>query len=157
MAQLGSLSAQTEALSHVQGLVEAFRAFDSDSDGSITCAELRGIMGSLGYNPTEQEARAMMQEGDKDRDGLLSLEEFLVMNTKDLDLGELGNVLANASEALGGGDEIMITGEELFQVMAGLGLSFCLEDCQDIVASMDMDGDGAVSIEDFNLIVNSLL
>ncbi|XP_062098144.1 probable calcium-binding protein CML29 [Humulus lupulus] len=160
---LGSLTAQTEALSHVQGLVEAFRAFDSDNDGSITEAELGGIMGSLGYNPTEEEVRAMMQEGDVNKDGLLSLEEFLEMNTKNLELGGLGNFLMNAAEALNNnidGDGIcdqMVTGEELFQVLGSLGVNFGLEDCQNIIASMDMDGDGAVSLEDFNLIVTSLL
>lgn len=162
MAQLGSLSAQTEALSHVQGLVEAFRAFDSDNDGSITEAELDGIMGSLGYNPTQQEVRAMMQQGDVNKDGLLSLEEFLEMNTKNLELGGLGNFLVNASEALlnnnvGDGACEMVTGEELFQVLGSLGVNLDLENCQNIIASMDGDGDGAVSIEDFNIIVTSLL
>lgn len=163
MAQLESLSAQTEALSHVLGLVEAFRAFDSDNDGSITAAELGGIMGSLGYNPTEQEVRTMMQQGDVDKDGLLSLEEFLEMNTKNLELGGLGNFLINASEALlnnseeGDGVCEMVTGEELFQVSESLGVNLGLENCQNIIASMDGDGDGAVSIEDFNLFVTALL
>ncbi|PON76615.1 Parvalbumin [Parasponia andersonii] len=163
MARLGSLSAQTEALSHVQGLLEAFRAFDSDNDGSITAAELGGIMGSLGYNPSEQEVRTMMQQGDVNKDGLLSLEEFLEMNTKNLELGGLGNFLVNASYVLtnnNGGDGSaceMVTAEELFQVLGSLGLNLGLEICQNIIASMDMDGDGAVSIDDFNLIVTSLL
>lgn len=147
----------TEAMSHVHGLVEAFRAFDSDNDGSITAAELGGLMGSLGYSATEQEVRAMMREGDKDRDGLLGLDEFLAMNTEDhLGLGELGNFLADASEALTGeGDTV--TGEELFQVLASLGLNFPLEDCVEIISSMDVDDDGVVSVDDFNLVVNSLL
>ncbi|EXB44326.1 putative calcium-binding protein CML29 [Morus notabilis] len=165
MAQLSSISANTEALSHVLGLVEAFRAFDSDNDGAITAEELGGIMGSLGYNPTEQEVKAMMLEGDKNKDGLLSVEEFLEMNTKNLDLGGLGNYLMNASEVLNNnnnnnindGTFEMVSGEELFQVLGSLGIELKLEDCQNIIASMDMDGDGFVSLDDFNLIVSSLL
>ncbi|KAF4390368.1 hypothetical protein G4B88_024374 [Cannabis sativa] len=127
---LGTLTAQTETLNHVHGLMEAFRAFDSNNDGSITEAELGGIMGSLGYNPGEQEVRAMMQEADVDKDGLLSLEEFLELNTKNMELGGLGNFLMNAAEALNnnnnnGGDGVcdhMVTGEELFQVILARAL-----------------------------------
>lgn len=99
MAQLGSLSQETETLSHVLRLVQAFRAFDSDNDGSITAAELGGIMGSLGYNSSEQEVKAMMQRGDTNHDGRLSIEEFLDMNTNELGLGSLGAFLGSAFEA----------------------------------------------------------
>ncbi|KAL5558336.1 hypothetical protein UlMin_034547 [Ulmus minor] len=160
MAQLGSLSAETETLNHVLSLMEAFRAFDSNNDGSITAAELGGLMGSLGYNPSEQDVSAMMEEGDADKDGLLSIEEFLEMNTKNLELGGLGNYLKNAFETLNsdGVDHEFVTAEELFEVMGNLGAEqLCLEDCQDIISSMDMDGDGAVSLDDFKLIISSLL
>ena len=64
MAQLENLSAELETLNQVLSLVEAFRAFDADNDGCITAAELGGIMGSLGYNASDQDVRAMMQQGD---------------------------------------------------------------------------------------------
>ncbi|KAK9903035.1 hypothetical protein M0R45_001333 [Rubus argutus] len=124
MAQISSLSAETEALHQVVGLVEAFKAFDSDNDGKITAPEL---------------------------------EEFLEMNTKNMEFGGLQNVLKNAFEALDvGGDEV-VTAEELYEVMGDdMGFEMTLEDCQGIIASIDTDGDGAVSYDDFKLIVNSL-
>lgn len=157
MARFVSISSETETLSHVLGLVEAFRAFDSDNDGSITAAELGGIMGSLGYNPSEQEIGAMMQQGDTNKDGLLSMEEFLEMNTKELELGSCANSLKAAFEAFNVEGDEAVTGEELYEVMGNIGFEISLEDCQAIVASMDGDGDGAVRFEDFKLIVNSLL
>lgn len=159
MAQAGSVSAETETLNHICGLVKAFRAFDADNDGTITAAELGGLMGSLGYNPSEEEVTCMMQQGDTNKDGLLSMEEFLEMNTKDLELGSSGVFLKAASEALnvdGDGDDV-VNGEGLFDVMWNLGCGLTLEDCQNLVASMDGDGDGAVSFLDFKLIINSLL
>ncbi|KAK0577084.1 hypothetical protein LWI29_027632 [Acer saccharum] len=158
MAQsAGSLSAETETLSHVLSIMETFRAFDSDNDGSITAQELGGILSSLGYKASEQDVRAMMQQGDTNKDGLLSLEEFLEMNTKNMELGGLANLLGTAFESLNlDGDEIL-TGEELHAVMGNIGVELTLENCKDIIASMDGDGDGAVSFEDFQLIVNSLL
>ncbi|XP_058219179.1 probable calcium-binding protein CML29 [Rhododendron vialii] len=160
MAQLGSLSQETETLSHVLRLVQAFRAFDSDNDGSITAAELGGIMGSLGYNSSEQEVKAMMQRGDTNRDGRLSIEEFLDMNTNELGLGSLGAFLGSAFEALTVDFESgeAVTGEDLHGVMREIGVDqLSVEDCQAIVASMDADGDGAVSLEEFRLMLNSFL
>lgn len=157
MAQSSSLSAETESLSQVLGLIETFKAFDSDNDGKITVAELGGILGSLGYSSSEQDVRAMMEQGDTNKDGLLSIEEFLEMNTRNMEFGGLENVLKNAFEALDvDGDEV-VTAEELYEVMGDeMGFELSLEDCQGIIASIDSDGDGAVSFDDFKLIVNSL-
>ncbi|KAJ4700604.1 EF hand calcium-binding family protein [Melia azedarach] len=157
MAQPRSLSAETETLSHVSSLVEAFRAFDSDNDESITVAELGGILSSLGYRASEEDVRAMMQEGDKNKDGLLSLEEFLEMNTRDSELElELGNSLRSAFESLNLDGYRVLTGQELYEVMENLETGLSLVDCQDIISSIDGDGDGTVSLEHFQLIVNSL-
>ncbi|CAL8988320.1 unnamed protein product [Prunus brigantina] len=134
MAQISSLSIETETLSQVLGLVEAFKAFDADNDGKINAAELGGILGSLGYKTSEQDVRAMRQQGDTSRDGI---EEFLGMNTKNMEFRGLGNVLKNAFEALDvDGDEV-VTAEELYEVMRDdFGFELSLEDCQGIIASM---------------------
>jgi len=157
MAQVASLSAEMETLNHVLSLVEAFRAFDADNDGRITKAELGGILGSLGYNASEQEVGAMMQEGDKNRDGFLSIQEFLEMNTRELEGGSLGSTLSTAFEALDEDGNEILTGEDLHGVMQNLGLDLSLDNCVHLVASLDADGDGAVSLDEFRLIVDSLL
>ena len=159
MAQVaGSLSVETEVLSHVMSLIEAFRAFDGDNDGLISAAELGGIMGSLGYNPSKHDVKGMMQQGDTNRDGLLSMGEFLKMNTQDMDLGELGPFLKNAFTLLEGDveEDDMVTGEELFGVTGDTGMELSLDDCQAIIAAMDGDGDGCVSLEDLKLIISLL-
>ena len=143
MAQVGSLSSEMETLNHVLALVEAFRAFDADNDGRITQAELGGILGSLGYNPSEQEVRAMIEHGDKNKD--------------DLEGGNLANTLSTAFEALDEDGNEILTGEELHEVMQNLGLDLSLENCVHLVTSLDADGDGAVSLDEFRLIVDSLI
>ncbi|WOL20057.1 hypothetical protein Cni_G28859 [Canna indica] len=157
-----SLSDDFEVLGYVNSMVEAFRAFDSNGDGLITCDELQGIMASLGYNPSAQEAQAMMRRGDTDRDGLLSLEEFLDMNTLELELGDdLALLLEAAAVTLGaaaqGGGEV--TAEDLYRAVSGsLGNDGAsMEDCLAIVSSLDVDGDGAVSVEDIKIIAQALL
>ncbi|XP_050376215.1 probable calcium-binding protein CML25 [Argentina anserina] len=157
MAQSSSLSAETESLSQVLGLINTFKAFDSNNDGKITAAELGGILGSLGYSSSEQDVEAMMEQGDTNKDGLLSIEEFLEMNTRNMEFGGLEDVLKNAFEALDVDGDDAVTAEELYEVMGDeMGFELSLEDCQGIIASIDTDGDGAVSFEEFKLIVNSL-
>jgi Ca2+-binding EF-hand superfamily protein len=155
--QMAHLSAKMETLNQVLSLMEAFKAFDGDNDGCINEAELGGIMGSLGYKASDQEVRAMMQQGDKNKDGLLCINEFLEMNTKGLETGNLANVLSAAFQALDEDGNEILTGEELHEVMENLGIGLSLEKCENIVTSLDVDGDGAVSLDDFRLIVGSLL
>ncbi|KAJ4834620.1 hypothetical protein Tsubulata_014938 [Turnera subulata] len=156
MAQLGSLSA--ESLTQVVNLIEAFRDFDANGDGLITAAELGGILGSLGYRAREQDVRAMMKQGDTNKDGLLSVQEFLGMNTKGMDFSGLVNCLNTAFEALEvDDDDDIVTGEELHEAMENADIGLSLGDCQSIIAAMDGDGDGAVSFEDLKLIVNALI
>lgn len=156
MDRLSSLSAEIETLSHVLSLVEAFRAFDSDNDGSIDAQELRGLLGSLGYNPSEEDINTMMQEANTNRDGLLSISEFLEMNTKDLGLGGLKDILKRVFEELEFQGEDLVTGEDLYEVVGNIGTDLSQDECHEIIASMDGDGDGVISFEDFKLIVNSL-
>ncbi|KAL8467186.1 hypothetical protein ACS0TY_036051 [Phlomoides rotata] len=156
MAQSGSVSVEAETLNHVLGLVEAFRAFDSDNDGSISAQELGGIMGSLGYNASEQDIEAMMQRGDANKDGQLSLAEFLGMNTEDLELNGM-SALKTAIEALDLEEHDVLSGEEVYQVIENVGVELSLDDCHEIVACMDGDGDGAITVQEFKLLVNSLV
>ncbi|KAL0432181.1 UNVERIFIED_CONTAM: putative calcium-binding protein CML29 [Sesamum latifolium] len=145
MAQSSPLSVELETLSHVQGLVEAFHAFDSDNDGYINMQELGGVMGSLGYNVSEQDVQAMMLNGDANKDGLLNISEFLDMNTGNLELGGL-TALKTALDAWDLEEHDLVTGEQLYEVVTDMGIELSLDDCQDIVASMDGDGDGAITL-----------
>ncbi|KAK9095989.1 hypothetical protein Sjap_021486 [Stephania japonica] len=156
MAQLGSLTNQTDALSQAVHLMDAFKAFDADNNGLITASELGGIMASLGQAVSEQDVRAMMQKGDTNRDGFLSMREFLEMTTKDLGLGGIASLLRPAFEAFDVNGDQGVSGEELFEVLGKMEQGVSLEDCKAIIASMDHDGDGLVSFEEFKIIVDSL-
>uniref|UniRef100_A0A7C9DW68 EF-hand domain-containing protein n=1 Tax=Opuntia streptacantha TaxID=393608 RepID=A0A7C9DW68_OPUST len=159
MAQLGAnTSVEAETLSHVLSLMQAFQAFDSDNDGCINEAELAGIMGSLGYKITDQEVRAMMSQADTNRDGQLSLAEYLELNTKDMEPGSLATLLKSAFESIDADGDDVITGEELFQAMRDMGVGgFSFESCQQIISSMDGDGDGAVTSQELKLLIDALL
>lgn len=158
MATPQPLTVDFEALSYISRLVEAFQAFDADGDGLITAAELRGLLGSLGLEKTEPEARDMLARADGDRDGRISVEELLdVMNAGELGLGALGALLQAAVPALeslarANGDGALLGADEMARVLGTVSA----EDCAEIVACMGGDGDGAISVEEFKLMADLL-
>ncbi|KAG0484045.1 hypothetical protein HPP92_012129 [Vanilla planifolia] len=145
--------ADIAALGTLHSLVEVFRAFDSDGDGLVSVEELSGIIASLDHIPGDRAALEMTRQGDTDGDGMLSLEELLAVVAEGLHLVRLPYLLRTAFPALAG--EKTVTAEELYEILRRMG-RISLEDCLDIVASMDGDRDGAVSIEDLKLVVQAL-
>lgn len=71
----------TDADSANDDIREAFRAFDKDSDGYISAAELRHVMTHLGEKLTDKEVDDMLRQADIDGDGKVNYEEFLTMMT----------------------------------------------------------------------------
>ena len=55
---------------------DAFRAFNSSRTGSLTCSELYGGLEWLGLSLTAEQIHAIMRKIDKDKDGLVSFEDF---------------------------------------------------------------------------------
>merc|ERR1739848_454971 len=58
---------------------KAFRVFDKDGEGFVSCSELRHVMTNLGEKLTEEEIEEMIREADDDGDGQIKYEEFVKM------------------------------------------------------------------------------
>ncbi|XP_060070995.1 calmodulin-like [Ylistrum balloti] len=54
----------------------SFTIIDENGDGKITLEELQNAAYCLGMNPTEEEAREMLEEADLDGDGCIDFEEY---------------------------------------------------------------------------------
>lgn len=144
-----------ETLGNVNSMLEAFRAFDANDDGLINRDELKGVMASLGNSASAAEVAQMMKRGESDGDGFLSLEEFLELNTAELELGDLAGLLQMAAAAWDDDDdEGEVTTAELYQLLLG---GATMQDCVDIISSLDVDGDGAAAVEDIKIIAQTFL
>lgn len=53
-----------------------FKLFDKDGNGLITKEELRGGLGQMGQQLTENDVEQIFEEADLDGDGMISYEEF---------------------------------------------------------------------------------
>lgn len=61
----------------IEDLKEVFALFDKDSTGKISFDNLRDASSRIGQNHTEEHLKNMIEDFDEDKDGELSLEEFL--------------------------------------------------------------------------------
>jgi calmodulin len=75
-----SLSNNTEDETEKQ-LMDAFRVFDKDNNGSISRDEFRNVMNSLGEVFTEDDLEMMIIEADTNGDGQIDYAEFVQMIT----------------------------------------------------------------------------
>lgn len=56
----------------------AFDQFDTDKDGAITAAELRGVLAELGAGViSDEQAKSLLDAADTDSDGRVTWDEFL--------------------------------------------------------------------------------
>lgn len=56
---------------------KAFQLFDRNGDGKISMDELETVMKSVGNEPTKLELNLIMKDADTDRNGVITLDEFM--------------------------------------------------------------------------------
>lgn len=56
---------------------KAFSLFDDDQTGTISIKNLRRVSRELGETLSDEELQAMIDEFDKNNDGVIDIEEFL--------------------------------------------------------------------------------
>merc|ERR1712159_196188 len=60
-------------------MVKAFRLFDDDGTGAVTLKNLKRVAKESGQMLDDNELQEMLDDADKDGDGVLNEEEFLAM------------------------------------------------------------------------------
>eukprot|EP00917_Polyrhabdina_sp_WS-2016_P004720 GHVP01010881.1.p2 GENE.GHVP01010881.1~~GHVP01010881.1.p2 ORF type:complete len:124 (-),score=23.18 GHVP01010881.1:79-450(-) len=61
----------------VQEMVKAFRLFDEDENGFISFKDLKKVCKDVGENIADDELQEMIEEADRDGDGVVNLDEFI--------------------------------------------------------------------------------
>jgi len=73
---LNILTKQMEKRITDDDIEKAFKIFDQNNDGQISCSELKHVITTIGEVLTEAEVDEMFKEGDVDRNGFISMDEF---------------------------------------------------------------------------------
>lgn len=66
-----------EQITDEEEVIRAFKTFDKDGSGYLSCAEFRYILCSLGDRFSQAEADEVFKEADLDKDGRLNYREFV--------------------------------------------------------------------------------
>jgi Ca2+-binding EF-hand superfamily protein len=69
-------------MANTKGLKAAFDLFDIDKDGTITQKELKRIMGPILQESSSRLWDEMLEEHDKNGDGVIDIDEFAEMMAK---------------------------------------------------------------------------
>ncbi|XP_038984711.1 probable calcium-binding protein CML18 [Phoenix dactylifera] len=132
-----------------------FARYDANGDGKISASELANGMRALGFEGSDEELKAMMAELDSDGDGFVDLNEFAAFHRGlgDLTGGEreLRGFFAMFDLDKNG----RISAEELHLVLTRLGEKCSVQDCAQMIRSVDLDGDGSVNFEEFKKMIGN--
>lgn len=134
-------------------LKEVFKKFDVNGDGKVSASELGAILRSLGYTAAPDELESMIKEVDGDGDGCINLDEFIDLNTKDIDSNEAMESLKEAFLVFDLDKNGFISAEELQNVLKSLGDECSIAECRKMISGVDADGDGTINFDEFRVMM----
>merc|ERR1711912_224872 len=133
----------------VEEIKEAFDLFDNDGSGAISVNELTSAMQSLGFDVKHAVVYNMVSDLDADGSGEIEFGEFLdVMTAKISDKNtkeEIDRIFKLFDKDRNG----TLEADDLSRVCKELGEDMPEEDVREVIQRMDLDGDGAVGLDDF--------
>ncbi|KAK9522411.1 hypothetical protein VZT92_018878 [Zoarces viviparus] len=135
-------------------LRDAFKEFDKDKDGFISCKDLGNCMRTMGYMPTEMELIELSQQINMNLGGHVDFEDFvelmgpkLLAETADMiGIKELKDAFKEFDT---NGDGAICTSELRDAMRKLLGQQVGLKEVEDILREVDLNGDGLVDFEEF--------
>ncbi|XP_062852474.1 calcium-binding protein 2a [Trichomycterus rosablanca] len=135
----------------IEELKEAFREFDKDKDGFISCKDLGECMRTMGYMPTEMELIELSQQICG---GRVDFEDFVeLMGPKMLaETADMIGVkeLRDAFREFDSNGDGQISLAELREAMKKLmGEQLNQREIDEILRDVDLNGDGLVDFEEF--------
>ncbi|KAF5742007.1 calcium-binding family protein [Tripterygium wilfordii] len=152
-----------ERSSSTSELKRVFATFDKDGDGFITKKELKESLKNLRIMVSEHEVEELVTKVDSNGDGLIDFDEFCILCDESSFLGkESGDQkgggegdLKEAFDVFDKDKDGLISVEELGSVLDSLGLKEGrkIEDCQEMIRKVDMDGDGMVNFDEFKMMM----
>ncbi|XP_062620981.1 neo-calmodulin-like isoform X2 [Saccostrea cucullata] len=128
---------------------ETFNLFDKDGDGTISTSELAVVMRSLGQNPSDDDIENMLRGVDEDGNGSIDFEEFVLMMARKLEKSNTEDEIREAFTLFDKDCNGYITVSELRNILTETGQKIRPEEADELIKSIDKDGDGKVDYEEF--------
>jgi len=127
-------------------LKAAFDLFDADSNGCITIQELGDIFRASGQNPTNEELRKMLNEGQENKNSeYMTYEGFLNLMRKKIQDPETIEELEEAFKIFDPEGKGMINNLDVRQALIDSGDNFSKDELDRIIEEADDDKDGYIN------------
>ncbi|CAG5128992.1 unnamed protein product, partial [Candidula unifasciata] len=132
-------------------ITDAFRQYDKNEDGSISCEELGCVLRSFGQNPTQAELKELIKEMDPNKNGRIEFKEFVDgMSRRGIKSQEQEeDELLAAFRVFDRDDNGYITAPELRHVMTSCGEPMTDDEVDKMIEEADVDEDGRVNYQEF--------
>lgn len=142
----------------VPAMRRMFSLIDSDGSGMISKDELKKLLYSQGYYPSENELETMMEEIDSDHSGEIDFEEFVsycVKRRMSRTVSQENREIKDAFSYFDKNGDGFITAHEIMEVMKELGQSISEQEAEQMLAEVDKEGTGRVTLEKFKTLMMS--
>lgn len=151
MLKKGTVKKNSQQLTPEQKeeLKEAFDLFDTEGSGKIDARELKVVMKALGFDPTREEIRSIIQDVDQDGTGLIEYQDYLDIMAVKMKERDPVEEMKKAFRLFIDDNSDKITLKHLKKVARDLGENMTDEELQEMIDEADRDGDGAISEADF--------
>uniref|UniRef100_A0AC35U642 Calmodulin n=1 Tax=Rhabditophanes sp. KR3021 TaxID=114890 RepID=A0AC35U642_9BILA len=135
----------------------SFSFFDANNDGFITADELQKAMNKCGVFPSKLELRMIMNEGDKDRNGVITFDEFIeLMRNQENKMKYTEKQLKEQFRMFDKDNDGFIEREEMTKIVKelSLGAFYPKHVINQLFKEADVDGDGKISFNEFVMAVS---
>ncbi|XP_063428911.1 calmodulin-A-like [Mytilus trossulus] len=135
----------------VQEFKEAFKNFDKNGDGKISCKELRTFLKSVGQDASDAEVQRIMLRVDHDNSGSIEFQEFLIMMSTETapEPPATNDQFRDAFREFDKDGNGVITMKEFKKAMAKLGNKLSDKQVKQMIKEVDIDGDGEINYKEF--------
>lgn len=142
----------------VQEYKDAFKIFDQNGDGKISCKELRNFLKSMGQNPSDADVHKIMKRADKDNSGSIDFNEFVTMMTEQAEPppAKCSDELRAAFKEFDKDGNGIITVKEFKKAMSKMGEKLSEKKIKQMIKEVDMDGDGCINYQEFVAMMSKL-
>ncbi|KAI8037565.1 uncharacterized protein LOC128255478 [Drosophila gunungcola] len=146
-----SSSTHTNPLTNeqVEELKDAFERYDLDSNGTLSATGIRMALISMGHEVTEAELYDLIRSVAATNEPVLDFHKFMQMMAPRLADVDSDESLERTFKLLDRDRDGYVNCQDVSAIMVLLGAVVTDNETMDIFRSVDMDGDGRISLRDF--------
>ena len=130
-------------------LKEAFALYDKNADGQITTDELEKFFGNMGDKLNKIEIQDMINEVDLEGNGTINFESFKALMERKLRDEDIEEEVIETFKKFDQDKNGLIGPEEIFNLLQSFGQDITINEAEEMLNNVDLDGDGYVNYQEF--------